>query len=637
MKKNTLKDLEYLWGTEIFLELEILIWAYTTQSRLRREKSNINDFLDELEDELGGFHGLRIRDYAKNNNLVIDMDLLTSTPPQIINGKRKQGLIDGWSRADMVLAFLLACLLFYRHKNWIPGPVSEELEGVFKLGDDNKWTYLEDSKKLDDKKQVNYLLPLLVNGKRDITIVKTYAKEKKKHQINLFCIHVDTCFNRLKKWKISDPNQLYNLYHNVLSGLKFCSKFVPKNVDASRAFYNKNIKAVNLTPECEDAVIIFNDRDKYGLPDNDILYDTIDEYVQELGYWIREDNELVGEKNWYKHLSKSQISVDSKEAKQDKIKARKDFRKHIGSRLQEQYLADKKIINKINLTAALEDFSYTIDFENIYALKKMDFSSNIWPLCLKLMRHGLFDEKTQRYLYDLTRNSDFIDGLWKDWDEKWLSPLLEDINLLTKPIETIHKHLIEATFGERNDIRELYAEKRIRKAVKPGDRQALIYIDNRQGYILGGQYDKMRVYADAKVQNNWKYVDSDEHVASQDAESDVKTECVDLAGNQYSAGKRDNSMWGNKDYADKRKAYSKMKSDLPPMLRLVQFGPDGMKIKDQYKDICSQFNGTWDVDTLEKWNEEVSKLNDENRFYKFHRFMADKLFDLDFIKEYLSV
>ena len=55
------------------------------------------------------------------------------------------------------------------------------------------------------------------------------------------------------------------------------------------------------------------------------------------------------------------------------------------------------------------------------------------------------------------------------------------------------------------------------------------------------------------------------------SESDIKTECVDLGGNQYSAGRRDNSMWSNKDYTDKRKSYENMKSDLPPVLRLVQF------------------------------------------------------------------
>ena len=80
-----------------------------------------------------------------------------------------------------------------------------------------------------------------------------------------------------------------------------------------------------------------------------------------------------------------------------------------------------------------------------------------------------------------------------------------------------------------------------------------------------------------------------------------------------------------------------MKSDLPPVLRLVQFGPVGMKIQKDYKNICSQFNGTFDIDTLEKWNVEVTRLNDDNRFYKFHRFMADKIFDLDYIRKYLNV
>ena len=79
MRMNTLKDLEYLWGTEIFLELDVKVRAYTTQSRLRREKVNINDFLNELEEEFGGVLNLQIKDYVKKNNLQIDMDLITST------------------------------------------------------------------------------------------------------------------------------------------------------------------------------------------------------------------------------------------------------------------------------------------------------------------------------------------------------------------------------------------------------------------------------------------------------------------------------------------------------------------------------------------------------------------------------
>ena len=75
-----------------------------------------------------------------------------------------------------------------------------------------------------------------------------------------------------------------------MGGLKFCSKFVKQDEDSSKSFYNKNIKSVNLTPECEDAVMIFNDREKFGFPKLgvDSLYGIIDDYIQELGYWIRE-------------------------------------------------------------------------------------------------------------------------------------------------------------------------------------------------------------------------------------------------------------------------------------------------------------------------------------------------------------
>ena len=635
---NTLKDLEYLLGTDIFFDLDVFIDAYTTQSRLRREKSNINDFLNEIEEEFGGEKNLQIKDYVRNNKLQIDMDLVTST--EVVNNT--QDVVDGWSRFDMVLSFLLACLLYHRFKKWNPDSVSMELENIFKLGDEIQWTYLEDSKKIELKRQVNYLLPLLVNGQRDITVVKTHSKDERQHQINLFCMHIETCFMRIKRWKISSPEKLQNFYHNVLSGLKFCSKFVKQDEDSSKSFYNKNIKSVNLTPECEDAVMIYNDREKFDFPKLgvDSLYDIIDDYIQELGYWIRETGIEPSkfDKSWYRYLCKSQISVDTNRAARDKVKTRKLFRKDVSNCLKEQYIIDGKKIVPTNMIAKLEELTYTTDFENINKLVGMDFNMNIWPLCLKLMRNGLFDVKTQRYLYNLTRNSDFIGtGLWTNWDDDWLNPLLEDIDLLTKPIETIHKHLVEHTFGQKNDIRDLYADRRVRKEVKPSNRNALVYIDTVQGNILGGQYDEIRVYVDSMIKNQRKFVDSIEHIASQEAESDIKTECVDLGGNQYSAGRRDNSMWSNKDYTDKRKSYENMKSDLPPVLRLVQFGPVGMKIQKDYKNICSQFNGTFDIDTLEKWNVEVTRLNDDNRFYKFHRFMADKIFDLDYIRKYLNV
>ncbi len=639
---NTLKDLEYLLGTDIFLDLDVFIDAYTTQSRLRREKSNIADFLNEIEDEFGGKENLQIKDYVRNNKLQIDMDLLTSTEV-VYDGGSRQSIIDGWSRVDMILTFLLACLLYHRFKKWNADSVSMELENIFKLGDEIQWTYLEDSKKIELKRQVNYLLPLLVNGQRDITVVKTHSKDKRQHQINLFCIHIETCFNKIKnKWKISSPEKLQNLYHNVLGGLKFCSKFVYQDEDSSKSFYNKNIKSVNLTPECEDAVMIYNDREKFDFPKSidDSLYGIIDDYIQELGYWIRETGIKPSkfDKYWYRYLCKSQISVDTNKAKREVDHTRKLFRKDVSNCLKEQYIIDGKKIVPTHMIAKLEELTYTTDFENIYKLVCMDFSTNIWPLCLKLMRNGLFDEKRQRYLYNLTRNSEFIGtGLWTNWDTDWLNPLLEDIDLLTKPIKTIHKHLVEHTFGQKNDIRDLYADRRVRKEVKAANRNSLVYIDTVQGNILGGQYDEIRVYADSMIKNQRKFVDSIEHIASQEAESDIKTECVDLGGNQYSAGRRDNSMWSNKDYTDKRKSYENMKSDLPPVLRLVQFGPVGMKIQKDYKNICKQFNGTFDIDTLEKWNVEVTKLNDDNRFYKFHRFMADKIFDLDYIRKYLNV
>ena len=98
------------------------------------------------------------------------------------------------------------------------------------------------------------------------------------------------------------------------------------------------------------------------------------------------------------------------------------------------------------------------------------------------MRNGLFDEK-RRYLYNLTRNSEFIGtGLWTYWDTDWLNPLLEDIDLLTKPIDTIHKHLVEHTFGQKNDIRDLY-ERRVRKQVKPSNRNLSLYRYRSRKYL----------------------------------------------------------------------------------------------------------------------------------------------------------
>ena len=143
--------------------------------------------MNEIEEEFGGKENLQIKDYVRNNKLQIDMDLLTSTEV-VYDGGSRQSIIDGWSRFDMVLSFLLACLLYHRFKKWNPDSVSMELENIFKLGDEIQWTYLEDSKKIELKRQVNYLLPLLVNGQRDITVVKTHSKDERQHQINLFCI-----------------------------------------------------------------------------------------------------------------------------------------------------------------------------------------------------------------------------------------------------------------------------------------------------------------------------------------------------------------------------------------------------------------------------------------------------------------
>ncbi len=193
--KQELKNLEYIVGDDIFKNLANTIYAFTTQSRLRREKANISDWLDELENELGGEENLVIENYVEDNNLVIDMDLLTTTPPK----NNQQGIIDGWSRIDMNLTFLLACLLYSRSKSWESSSSYKELQDMFLLNGKLQWRYLDDSNKLDIKRQVNYLLGILVNGKRDINIVKNYSKESTKHQINLFCIHIYTCYTRLKK------------------------------------------------------------------------------------------------------------------------------------------------------------------------------------------------------------------------------------------------------------------------------------------------------------------------------------------------------------------------------------------------------------------------------------------------------
>ncbi len=630
--KQELKNLEYIVGDDIFKNLANTIYAFTTQSRLRREKANISDWLDELENELGGEENLVIENYVEDNNLVIDMDLLTTTPPK----NNQQGIIDGWSRIDMNLTFLLACLLYSRSKSWESSSSYKELQDMFLLNGKLQWRYLDDSNKLDIKRQVNYLLGILVNGKRDINIVKNYSKESTKHQINLFCIHIYTCYTRLKKWKVKSPEQLKNVYDNVLKGQKFCTKFVPEGVDSSKHFYNKNIKAVNLTPECEDAVIIFNDRDKYSLPNDNTIYEIIDDYVQDLGYWIREGGEMVNINVWYNFLIKSQISFDANKSGRNKETARKKFRNQVGEALKEQYVEDKKSIIKNNMIAKLDELTYTTDFENIHKLRNMNFSKNIWPLCLLLMREGKFDSKVQRYLYWLTRHSNIIDTLWKNWDDDWLYPLLLDSNLITKPIQTIHNHLVLKTFNTKYDIRVQYASDRVTKKIKPSERSSLATIDYVQGLTLGGQYGDIRVYLDSVLNRKHKYVDSIEHIASQNS-SDPNTECVDLGGNQYFAGKQHNSSWNNKDYVSKRSEYKTMQNDLPTMLSLVMFGSDGMKIHKDFKDICEVFNNNYDVGTLDEWNLEVTKRLDENKFYKFHKFMADRVFDLKYITKVLSL
>ena len=80
-----------------------------------------------------------------------------------------------------------------------------------------------------------------------------------------------------------------------------------------------------------------------------------------------------------------------------------------------------------------------------------------------------------------------------------------------------------------------------------------------------------------------------------------------------------------------------MQNDLPTMLSLVMFGSDGMKIHKDFKDICEVFNNNYDVGTLDEWNLEVTKRLDENKFYKFHKFMADRVFDLKYITKVLSL
>ena len=133
---------------------------------------------------------------------------------------------------------------------------------------------------------------------------------------------------------------LQNLYNNVLHGCLFDTKHVPKGVDREKLFFNKNIRAKDLTPECEDSTLLFNERDKYGLPYDTRMQQLIDDYFQELVYYIKEFEE-VEEKNWYNYIVRSLISRGNFNHR-SKEKARKKLRKDVGEALKGVYIVNNR-------------------------------------------------------------------------------------------------------------------------------------------------------------------------------------------------------------------------------------------------------------------------------------------------------
>jgi len=128
-------------------------------------------------------------------------------------------------------------------------------------------------------------------------------------------------------------------------------------------------------------------------------------------------------------------------------------------------------------------------------------------------------------------------------------------------------------------------------------------------------------------------VSSVEHIHSQEPESDSTKQCVEMGGNIVYAGKWDNTRYGNLDYGDKREKYQSMMSTISATLRLSQFGTDGVTIDSKLKPtIDSLFGDDRGGLTLNEWDAEIRADQDDNKLYKFYRYMIGEMLDLKTLK-----
>ena len=159
-------------------ELEVRLFADTTQSRLRREGKDIKPFLQELLDDLAPDEYIKIKDWVKTNGKKIGLDQITTS--EIYNGPMgrhsHQFITDGWSRT-MLISFLLGCILFHRDKFNNNDSVLEELISLFYVDNKFKFKFMSDVSKVSEKDQVNFNIELLVNGDYDINKIKTYENK----------------------------------------------------------------------------------------------------------------------------------------------------------------------------------------------------------------------------------------------------------------------------------------------------------------------------------------------------------------------------------------------------------------------------------------------------------------------------
>ena len=642
-----LENLAYTTAWAIMFELEVRLFADTTQSRLRREGKDIKPFLQELLDDLAPDEYIKIKDWVKTNGKKIGLDQITTS--EIYNGPMgrhsHQFITDGWSRLTMLISFLLGCILFHRDKFNNNDSVLEELISLFYVDDKFKFKFMNDVSKVSEKDQVNFNIELLVNGDYDINKIKTYAKQKSCFQMNLFSRQVLECYKWLGKRKIKSPMDLQNLYNNVLHGCLFDTKHVPKGVDREKSFFNKNIRAKNLTPECEDSTLLFNERDKYGLPYDTRIATLIDDYFQELVYYIKEFEE-VEVKNWYGYIVRSLVSRGNFNHR-TKEKARKRLRKDVGEALKGVYIVNNRELSDKTIKqmkAALLNLDYTVDFKNMSELRKMDYKSNVWPICLSLMRDDNFTNEMKSFTYFLFKISDLCgDELWTKGNDDWFYPLLKDNDLSTKPFDTIHKHLITDTFiekgkklnikGHKYDIRDSFATRQVYAKITDSLRRPLAITDWAVGLFMAKQYPELSQGLMNFMNGGMNEVSSVEHIHSQEPESDSTKQCVEMGGNVVYAGKWDNTRYGNLDYGDKREKYQSMMSTISPTLRLFQFGTEGVTID---SDLKPTIDGLFDDDrsslTLDDWDAEVRADQVDNKLYKFYRYMIGKMLDLKTLK-----